>query len=124
MLNATPRKLTDGTWGARVEGVERPAVGDLVTVTTLSGDSWTARVTALEAPFVVRTTGRPAHVVAPRPASVVVRDAKCSACGRKHAPITLHPGAFEVTPPCCGKRGALWATAAGDVYCDGYTTRA
>ena len=39
---ATPKKLNDGTWGARVSGAV--AVGDEITITTRSGKSWTARV--------------------------------------------------------------------------------
>lgn len=41
-MNATPAKLRDGTWGARVTGT--PSVGDLVTITTKAGKTWDARV--------------------------------------------------------------------------------
>lgn len=42
MLKATPAKLKDGTWGARVAGV--PKCGDVINVETKAGKSWTARV--------------------------------------------------------------------------------
>jgi len=40
---ATPAKLRDGSWGARVAGTV--AQGDVVTITTTAGKSWQARVT-------------------------------------------------------------------------------
>lgn len=40
---ASPTKLRDGTWGARVKSTSVQP-GDAVTVTTQSGKSWTARV--------------------------------------------------------------------------------
>lgn len=42
MTTATPTKLRDGTWGARVAGAV--AAGDEITITTRGGKSWTARV--------------------------------------------------------------------------------
>jgi hypothetical protein len=39
---ATPSKLRDGSWGARVAG--SVAVGDVVTITTKAGKSWDATV--------------------------------------------------------------------------------
>lgn len=39
---ATPTKLRNGNWGARVRGKVRE--GDTVTITTKSGKSWEARV--------------------------------------------------------------------------------
>jgi len=39
---ATPAKLRDGTWGARVMGTV--AAGDSVTITTQAGKSWGARI--------------------------------------------------------------------------------
>ena len=39
---ATPTKLQNGTWGARVQG--DVAQGDTVTISTRSGKSWTATV--------------------------------------------------------------------------------
>jgi hypothetical protein len=42
MKNATPTKLRNGDWGARVEGVA--AEGDQIKVTAKSGKSWTAIV--------------------------------------------------------------------------------
>ena len=39
---ATPKKLKDGSWGARVSG--SVAAGDEITITTRSGKSWQARV--------------------------------------------------------------------------------
>ena len=41
-MNASPAKLRDGSWGARVQGAV--AVGDTVTITTKAGKSWSARV--------------------------------------------------------------------------------
>lgn len=43
-MNASPLKLKDGTWGAKLEG-ERPEVGAKVTITTRGGKSWSATVT-------------------------------------------------------------------------------
>lgn len=39
---ASPAKLRDGTWGARV--TSSVSVGDTVTITTRAGKSWDARV--------------------------------------------------------------------------------
>lgn len=47
-MNATPAKLRNGTWGARIEAptgaklVMQP--GDGITITTKAGKSWDARV--------------------------------------------------------------------------------
>ena len=41
-MTATPAKLRDGSWGARVPG--KPAVGTAITVRTRSGKSWEAEV--------------------------------------------------------------------------------
>ena len=41
-LTASPAKLANGTWGARVAGVAKP--GDAITITTAAGKSWTASV--------------------------------------------------------------------------------
>lgn len=45
MLNATPAKLRDGSWGARVRGAA--SQGDTVRITTSTGKSWDARVTTV-----------------------------------------------------------------------------
>lgn len=45
MTTATPAKLRDGTWGARVAG--RARAGDTVTITTRAGKSWTATITRI-----------------------------------------------------------------------------
>ncbi len=42
-MTATPAKLRDGTWGARVQGPV--SQGDVVTVTTKAGKTWQAKVT-------------------------------------------------------------------------------
>lgn len=42
MLQASPYKLKNGSWGARVQGI--PTVGDQIQITTRSGKSWTASV--------------------------------------------------------------------------------
>lgn len=39
---ATPARLRDGSWGARVAGTV--CVGDTVTITTRAGKTWQARV--------------------------------------------------------------------------------
>ena len=39
---ATPAKLRDGSWGARVTGAVAP--GDVVTITTRAGKTWQARI--------------------------------------------------------------------------------
>ena len=56
-----PHRLSDGSWG--VVSQQQLAMGDLVTVTTASGQSWTATVTEVLEPvrrgFVARTSGRP-----------------------------------------------------------------
>jgi len=41
-VQATPKKLKDGTWGARVQGAVEP--GDTITITTRAGKSWDAIV--------------------------------------------------------------------------------
>ena len=41
-MTATPAKLKDGSWGARVVGAPNP--GDVVVVTTKAGKTWQARV--------------------------------------------------------------------------------
>ena len=41
-MQATPKKLKDGTWGARVLGAVEP--GDTITITTRAGKSWDAIV--------------------------------------------------------------------------------
>jgi len=41
-MNATPVKLRDGSWGARVLG--RPRVGDEITIIANSGKTWTATI--------------------------------------------------------------------------------
>jgi hypothetical protein len=41
-LTASPTKLRDGTWGARVTGPA--AEGDTITITTRAGKSWDAEV--------------------------------------------------------------------------------
>jgi hypothetical protein len=45
-LAAKPQRLKDGSWGARVSG--RATIGDTITITTRGGDTWDARVVALE----------------------------------------------------------------------------
>jgi hypothetical protein len=42
MAEATPAKLKNGTWGARVSGLVQE--GDLITVRTRAGKTWDARV--------------------------------------------------------------------------------
>lgn len=42
MTTATPTKLRNGEWGARVQGAVRE--GDEIQVTTKAGKTWTARV--------------------------------------------------------------------------------
>lgn len=42
-MNATPKKLRDGSWGALVKS-ERVNTGDAITVTTRAGKSWDAVV--------------------------------------------------------------------------------
>lgn len=44
-MTATPTKLRDGTWGARVSG--RVSEGDLVTIRTSTGKTWQARITRI-----------------------------------------------------------------------------
>jgi hypothetical protein len=41
-MDATPAKLRNGAWGARVQG--QVAIGDSVKIVTKSGKSWTAMV--------------------------------------------------------------------------------
>jgi hypothetical protein len=43
--SATPAKLRNGNWGARVQGAV--AKGDVVTITTKAGKTWTATVDAV-----------------------------------------------------------------------------
>ena len=42
---ATPMKLSDGSWGAKVQGVAN--VGDTITVRTRAGKTWTATVSSI-----------------------------------------------------------------------------
>lgn len=42
-LKATPAKLRNGSWGARVRS-ERVRAGDAITITAKSGKSWTTTV--------------------------------------------------------------------------------
>lgn len=44
-MNATPTKLKNGSWGARVQGTAHQ--GDTVTITTRGGKSWRARITCV-----------------------------------------------------------------------------
>jgi len=50
VIPASPAKLRDGSWGARVRG-SAPAVGSTVQVTTKAGKSWSARITKVVAQF-------------------------------------------------------------------------
>jgi hypothetical protein len=43
MVTASPAKLRDGSWGARVNGSVK--VGDTVTIATKAGKSWNAKIT-------------------------------------------------------------------------------
>lgn len=43
-ISASPAKLRDGSWGARVQS-EQVSTGDLLTITTKAGKTWNARVT-------------------------------------------------------------------------------
>lgn len=43
MINATPTKLRNGNWGARVKSAQVSA-GDVVRITTRSGKTWEARI--------------------------------------------------------------------------------
>lgn len=45
-ITATPAKLRDGSWGARIAG-KAPAVGTVVQIKTSSGKTWDAAVTAV-----------------------------------------------------------------------------
>jgi formamidopyrimidine-DNA glycosylase len=45
MLTATPTKLRDGSWGARVKGAVN--AGDVVTIKTSTGKTWDAKVEAV-----------------------------------------------------------------------------
>ena len=42
---ASPAKLRDGSWGARVEGTPKP--GDIVEIITKSGKTWFVRVDSI-----------------------------------------------------------------------------
>lgn len=46
MYTATPTKLRSGAWGARVES-EEVEKGDVVEITTRSGKTWSATVSAV-----------------------------------------------------------------------------
>jgi len=59
---ATPQKLRNGNWGARVQGAV--AKGDVVTITTKAGKTWTATVDAVvwsdgKVSLVATTSDRP-----------------------------------------------------------------
>jgi len=45
MLNASPKKLKSGSWGAAVDGAAK--AGDELTITTKAGKSWTCWVEAV-----------------------------------------------------------------------------
>jgi len=42
-IPATPAKLRDGSWGARIEGAA--SIGDTLQITTKAGKTWQAKVT-------------------------------------------------------------------------------
>ncbi len=45
-MDASPLKLKDGSWGAKLEGA-RPELGATVTITTRGGKTWDATITAI-----------------------------------------------------------------------------
>jgi len=61
IMKATPAKLRDGSWGAKVHGTCK--VGDTVTIETRAGKTWDATVTSVvwsspdESEHLVRTRG-------------------------------------------------------------------
>mgnify|MGYP006899558405 FL=1 len=86
-ITATPAKLRNGSWGARVQGQVRN--GDTVTITTRAGKSWTATVSQVvwtgEGVSIVATESRPS-----RPQYRVVSQEccgyPCPVTGRKCTP--------------------------------------
>lgn len=61
-ITASPAKLRDGSWGARVPN-QTPTVGAVITIRTAGGKTWDAEVAK------VIWSGADASIVATRPAS-------------------------------------------------------
>ncbi len=91
MLTATPAKLRDGSWGARIQGTA--AQGDSIQITTKAGKSWTATVdhvvwTDGKASLVATVSDRSAAASTARTASSFRsrrarrEDEECELCGK------------------------------------------
>jgi|GEM_PF-3190725 len=80
-IPATPAKLRDGSWGARIEG--SAALGDILQITTQAGKTWQARVTRVvwqgEGVALVATASLDS---APRAAAPAKRTASVRTSGR------------------------------------------
>jgi hypothetical protein len=81
---ATPAKLRNGSWGARIEAPVK--AGDTITITTRGGKSWQARVTK------ILWTGDGASIVAtesldrPAGSQPARTPGRCVKCGDPIAP--------------------------------------
>jgi len=87
-IPASPAKLKDGTWGARING-QTPVVGATITVTTAGGKKWDASVAAIvwsgAGASIVKTCAVRDVAGTPRPAAPARKThragGRCSDCG-------------------------------------------
>ena len=96
LLTATPAKLRDGSWGARVLAPSAPETGARIKVQARSGKTWAALVAHVLWSGEDRD-GRPVHLCAtarvsddvmPRRSSRRASGGRCREC---HGPITHAP---------------------------------
>ena len=74
-LQGSPKKLPDGSWGARVKGSAK--IGDAVSVTARSGKSWTITVAQVLPGGLVSSKGAKASTAQKS------RGGKCGSCDRR-----------------------------------------
>ena len=83
MLTASPTKLRNGTWGARVES-ESAKSGDEVTIRTRAGKEWIARIERVvwsgNGVAIVSTVSAPRGGSSRRPARASNGECICGAC--------------------------------------------
>ena len=79
--NATPTKLRNGQWGARVNADDTPAEWDIVTITARSGKSWDATVDYVAHSGIDRLSGEIKHIVGLKKRAYPKGTGKCEDCG-------------------------------------------
>lgn len=110
---ATPAKLKNGSWGARLElaGGTTPEAGDTITVEAKSGKSWTATVDRVL--WTGSSNGRRVYLLAvqghdaPRPQRRSYGRSKCDTC-RCHAEVARSGFSADLHDGCdyCGCESA------------------